>query len=96
MFITGADKKANRQAALEAGCVAYLEKPFPSSALINSTKPPPAKPSQQTGFSRHERGAATQPRTAIWRRAVNEGLSLDGLPRPRKKRVTDGEPDASA
>jgi FixJ family two-component response regulator len=26
IFITGADKEANRQAALKAGCVAYLEK----------------------------------------------------------------------
>ena len=34
IFITGADKPASHQAALEAGCVAYLEKPFPSSALI--------------------------------------------------------------
>ena len=36
IFITGADKEGNRQAALKAGCVAYLEKPFPSSALIEA------------------------------------------------------------
>ena len=36
IFITGADNEATRQAALEAGCVAYLEKPFPSSALIEA------------------------------------------------------------
>ena len=36
IFITGADKEASRQAALEAGCVAYLEKPFPSGALIEA------------------------------------------------------------
>jgi FixJ family two-component response regulator len=34
IFITGADNEAARQAALEAGCVAFLEKPFLSSALI--------------------------------------------------------------
>jgi FixJ family two-component response regulator len=34
IFITGADNEATRHAALEAGCVAFLEKPFPSSALI--------------------------------------------------------------
>ena len=36
IFITGADKEATRQAALEAGCIAYLEKPFPSGALIEA------------------------------------------------------------
>jgi FixJ family two-component response regulator len=36
IFITGADKEATRQAALEAGCVAYLEKPFPSNDLIDA------------------------------------------------------------
>ena len=36
IFITGANKEANRQAALKAGCVAYLEKPFPSSDLIEA------------------------------------------------------------
>ena len=36
VFITGADKEASRQAAREAGYVAYLEKPFPSSALIEA------------------------------------------------------------
>jgi FixJ family two-component response regulator len=36
IFITGGDKEANRQAALNTGCVAYLEKPFPSSALIEA------------------------------------------------------------
>ena len=36
IFITGADNEATRKAALEAGCVAYLVKPFPSSALIEA------------------------------------------------------------
>ena len=36
IFITGAANEATRQAALEAGCVAYLEKPFPSRALIDA------------------------------------------------------------
>jgi FixJ family two-component response regulator len=36
IFMTGDDKEATRQAALEAGCVAYLRKPFSSSALINA------------------------------------------------------------
>jgi FixJ family two-component response regulator len=36
IFITGADDEAKRKAALEAGGVAYLEKPFPSDALIEA------------------------------------------------------------
>src|SRR4051794_20706943 len=34
IFMTGAGNDATRKAALQAGCVAYLEKPFPSSVLI--------------------------------------------------------------
>jgi len=34
--ITGADNDATGKAALEAGCVAHLEKPFPSGALIEA------------------------------------------------------------
>jgi FixJ family two-component response regulator len=36
IFMTGDDKEATRQAALEAGCVAYLRKPFSSSALMTA------------------------------------------------------------
>jgi FixJ family two-component response regulator len=36
IFMTGDEKEATRQAALEAGCVAYLRKPFSSSALMNA------------------------------------------------------------
>lgn len=34
IFMSGSDYEASREAALQAGCVAYLRKPFPSSALI--------------------------------------------------------------
>jgi len=36
IFMTGDDTEATRQAALEAGCAAYLRKPFSSSALMNA------------------------------------------------------------
>ena len=36
IFITGVDNNATRQAALQAGCVAYLHKPFPSRDLIDA------------------------------------------------------------
>jgi FixJ family two-component response regulator len=36
IFMTGDDKEATRRAALEAGCVAYLRKPFALSALMNA------------------------------------------------------------
>jgi CheY-like chemotaxis protein len=36
IFMTGDDQEATRQAAMDAGCVAYLRKPFSSSALINA------------------------------------------------------------
>jgi DNA-binding response OmpR family regulator len=34
IFITGNDSDANRSAALESGCLAYLAKPFSASSLI--------------------------------------------------------------
>ena len=34
IFITGNDSDANRLAALESGCIAYLAKPFSASSLI--------------------------------------------------------------
>ena len=34
--MSGSDYEASREAALKAGCIAYLRKPFPSSALIDS------------------------------------------------------------
>src|SRR5262245_37351749 len=36
IFITGNDSDANRKAATEAGCVAYLTKPFPAKSLIGA------------------------------------------------------------
>lgn len=36
IFITGNDSDANRSAALEAGCIAYLTKPFSAESLIGS------------------------------------------------------------
>jgi FixJ family two-component response regulator len=44
IFITAAGSEATRKAALEAGCVAYLEKPFPSNLLIQAV---------ETTFERH-------------------------------------------
>src|SRR5512140_2758431 len=35
IFITGNDSDATRQAALTAGCSAYLTKPFPARSLID-------------------------------------------------------------
>ena len=34
IFITGNDSDANRSAALESGCIAYLTKPFSARSLI--------------------------------------------------------------
>src|SRR4051812_8144506 len=36
IFITGMDSEATRKDAMEAGCVAYLQKPFLSHALIEA------------------------------------------------------------
>jgi FixJ family two-component response regulator len=38
IFITAADSEVTRRSALEAGCVAYLRKPFPSSLLIEAVE----------------------------------------------------------
>lgn len=34
IFITGNDSDANRSAAIESGCIAYLTKPFPARLLL--------------------------------------------------------------
>ena len=34
IFVTGNDSDANRSAAIEAGCIAYLPKPFSARSLI--------------------------------------------------------------
>jgi DNA-binding response OmpR family regulator len=34
IYITGNDSEANRAAAIESGCIAYLTKPFTAPALI--------------------------------------------------------------
>lgn len=36
IYMTGNDSDANRSAALESGCIAYLIKPFAARALIES------------------------------------------------------------
>ena len=36
IFITAVESEATHKAALEAGCVAYLHKPFPSDLLIEA------------------------------------------------------------
>jgi FixJ family two-component response regulator len=36
VFMTGVDNDATKKAALQAGCVAYLPKPFPSRDLIDA------------------------------------------------------------
>jgi FixJ family two-component response regulator len=36
IFITGCDSEANRRAAQEVGCVAYLTKPFGCKALLEA------------------------------------------------------------
>ena len=36
IFITGVDSNATRKAALQAGCIAYLQKPFCSRDLIDA------------------------------------------------------------
>jgi DNA-binding response OmpR family regulator len=34
IYITGNDSEANRAAAIESGCIAYLTKPFAALSLI--------------------------------------------------------------
>src|SRR5262245_57181482 len=36
IFITANDSEVTREAALEAGCIAYLAKPFPAVRLMNA------------------------------------------------------------
>ena len=36
IFITANDSEATRKAAMEAGCVAYLPKPFPTKSLMDA------------------------------------------------------------
>ena len=38
IFMTGNDSAANRTAALQSGCIAYLTKPFSSQSLIEPLK----------------------------------------------------------
>ena len=38
IFITANDSEATRKAAMEAGCVAYLPKPFPTKSLIGRNR----------------------------------------------------------
>jgi FixJ family two-component response regulator len=45
IFMTAVDEAGTERVALEAGCVAYLRKPFPAEALIGAVRqailPPP-------------------------------------------------------
>jgi len=36
IYITGNDSETVRKAALDSGCIAYLTKPFPASALVKA------------------------------------------------------------
>lgn len=38
IYITGNDSQANRSAAIESGCIAYLTKPFTAKSLIESVE----------------------------------------------------------
>ena len=38
IYITGNDSQANRSAAIESGCLAYLTKPFAAQMLIESVE----------------------------------------------------------
>ena len=38
IFITGSNNAAARRAALQSGCIAYLEKPFSTKSLIEPIK----------------------------------------------------------
>jgi FixJ family two-component response regulator len=38
IYITGNDSHANRSAAIESGCVAYLTKPFTTQSIIEAIK----------------------------------------------------------
>jgi FixJ family two-component response regulator len=38
IFITGSDSASTRQAAMEAGCRAYLPKPFTTASLIDAIR----------------------------------------------------------
>ena len=44
IFITASDEEAIRRDALDAGCIAYLTKPFPAKALIEAIKTAIAHP----------------------------------------------------
>ena len=46
IFMTALDDEATRVRALEAGCIAYLLKPFPSRCLIDAVKVAIARPNQ--------------------------------------------------
>jgi FixJ family two-component response regulator len=44
IFITASDAETVRREALDAGCIAYLTKPFPAKALIEAIKAAAADP----------------------------------------------------
>jgi CheY-like chemotaxis protein len=47
IFITAVESDATRRAAVDAGCVAYLHKPFPSALLIEAVRAATAEDSER-------------------------------------------------
>ena len=48
IFITANDSETARKAAMEAGCVAYLPKPFPTKLLIDAIETALTQPTSLT------------------------------------------------
>ena len=48
IFITANDSETTRKAAMEAGCVAYLPKPFPTKLLIDAIETALTQPRSPT------------------------------------------------
>ena len=44
VYVTGNDSRANRSAALESGCAAYLTKPFAAKSFLDSVERASAAP----------------------------------------------------
>jgi FixJ family two-component response regulator len=44
IFITGNDNDGARSAAMEAGCIAYLTKPFSANSLLDAIEKASARP----------------------------------------------------
>ena len=44
IFITGNDSEGVRRSAMEAGCIAYLTKPFSANSLLDAIEKASARP----------------------------------------------------